>query len=436
MRKNEQDAEDRQRNDLRRRLSFLQFNAEDEENLKALSKVLTPHIGDLVQRFYRHLQQFEETGSVLSDELIATRLVALQRRYLERLTEGGYDSQYAAERLRIGQAHHRIGLAPRWYIGAYSLYIHLLVPLIFEAFSDDPTRIQKTLLSLTKILMLDMQLAIEAYINSYSEQLQEANRQLEAYNRDLERMVDQRTRERERLEIQLIQSERFAAIGQLAAHVAHEIRNPLSSIELNLDLLADEIASGPGMNVQEAQELLKSIRAVVERLDAIISEYLAFARLPQFEFEMESLNAVIQTFCKFVEPQLRRANVDLKTDLDPDLPLTLLDAEQIQRALHNFLKNAVEAMPDGGELLMTTRRNRDEIVLRIADTGHGIPEKDLQRIFDPFFTTKKEGTGLGLPLVQEIIKQHKGTISCSSVLGKGAEFVVTLPIQQREGTGD
>ncbi|MBI1925119.1 response regulator [Candidatus Poribacteria bacterium] len=257
-------------------------------------------------------------------------------------------------------------------------------------------------------------------------------------------------RERQQLEAQLIQSERFAAIGQLASHVAHEIRNPLSSIELNLDLLAEEIDNATGRTLPvepseippspplkrgvggisgEAQELLRAIRVEVERLNGIVSEYLAFARLPRFEFEMESLNTIIHAFCKFVEPQLHQASVALKTDLAPNLPDMLLDAEQIQRALHNFLKNAIEAMPEGGEFSIETHLESNQIVLRISDAGQGILPSDLQHIYALFFTTKKGGTGLGLPLAQEIIKQHQGTIHCDSVLGQGTQFTITFPIR-------
>jgi len=144
------------------------------------------------------------------------------------------------------------------------------------------------------------------------------------------------------------------------------------------------------------------------------------------------LNALLNTFCKFVEPQLRQAKVTLKTDLDSNVPHTLLDAEQIQRALHNFFKNAIEAMPQGGEFSIQTRLESDQMVLRIFDTGHSIPPTDLPHIFDPFFTTKKGGTGLGLPLAQEIIKQHQGTIYCESVPGKGTQFTIILPMRSEE----
>ena len=305
--------------DLQRRLSFLQFSQQDEEHLKALAEVFAPHIPDIVRSFYQHLQGFEETASLLTDELITARLLDAQRHYLERLTEGNYDHQYAAERSQIGHTHNRIGLAPKWYIGTYNLYIHLLIPLICQAYRDEPERAQNAILALMKVLMLDMQLAIDAYI------------------------------ERQQLEAHIIQSERFAAIGQLAARVAHEIRNPLSSVALNLDLLADEVTAGPKIDVAEANDLLQSIDNEAERLANIVSEYLGFARLSRFEFEHESLNTIVQTFCHLIEPQLQRAQITFSIELDENLPFTLLDAEQIQCILHNLLKNAIEAMPSGGD---------------------------------------------------------------------------------------
>ncbi len=388
--------------DLHTRLAFLKFSQQDEEHLKALSEVFAPYIPDIVRSFYQHLQKFEETASLLTDELITTRLLDAQQHYLERLTEGNYDQQYAAERSQIGYAHNRVGLAPRWYIGTYNLYIHLLIPLICQAYCDEPERAQNAILALTKVLMLDMQLAIETYI------------------------------ERQELEAEIIQSERFAAIGQLAARVAHELRNPLSSVELNLDLLADEVADGPEMDVAEAKDLLKSIHNEVERLANIVSEYLVFARLPRFEFERESLNTVIQTFCNFIEPQLQQAQITFAIELAENLPFTLLDAEQIQCVLHNLLKNAIEAMASGGEFSIRTSVESSWIVLRISDTGVGIPLPDQRRIFDPFFTTKKGGTGLGLSLAGEIIKHHQGTILCKSVVGQGTQFTITFPIRDEE----
>ena len=388
--------------DLQTRLSFLQFSRQDEEHLKALSEVFAPHIPDIVHSFYQHLQGFEATASLLTDELITARLLDAQRHYLERLTEGNYDQQYAAERSQIGHTHNRIGLAPKWYIGTYNLYIHLLIPLICQVYRDEPERTQNAILALMKVLMLDMQLAIDAYI------------------------------ERQQLEAQIIQSERFAAIGQLAARVAHEIRNPLSSVALNLDLLADEVADGPEIDVAEANDLLQSIDNEVRRLANIVSEYLGFARLSRFEFEHESLNTVVQTFCHLIEPQLQRAQITFSIELAENLPFTLLDIEQIHCVLHNFLKNAIEAMPSGGEFSIQTDVEYSRIVLRVSDTGVGIPLPDQQQIFDPFFTTKKSGTGLGLSLVGEIIKQHQGTILCRSVVGQGTQFIIMFPIRDEE----
>ncbi|MDE0187411.1 MAG: protoglobin domain-containing protein [Candidatus Poribacteria bacterium] len=386
-------------NDLQSRLSFFQFSHKDEEHLKSLSKVFAPHISDIVNRFYAHLQGFEETASLLTDESIATRLRETQRRFLERLTEGNYDQQNAVERSQIGHIYNRVGFAPKWYLGAYNLYFQLLIPLICQAYRDEPEYIQDAILALNKVLMLDMQSAVDTYI------------------------------EHQQIKTQIVQSEKFSAIGQLVAQVAHEIRNPLSSMELNLDLLADEIGDGANIDVGEAQELLQSVHNEVERLADIVSDYLSFARLPKFEFELEALNGVIRTFCNFVEPQLEQSNITCSTDLAENLPLTLLDDEQILRALHNFLKNAIEAMPSGGEFVIQTHLESSQIVMRISDTGMGIPLSNQKRIFDPFFTTKKEGTGLGLPLACEIIKHHQGTTFCESVVDQGTRFTITFPIR-------
>ena len=125
----------------------------------------------------------------------------------------------------------------------------------------------------------------------------------------------------------------------------------------------------------------------------------------------------------------------MKADLQENLPPTLLDDEQIQRALHNFLKNAIEAMDSSDEFSIQTYQESDQVVLRISDTAHGIPQADRRRIFDPFFTTKRSGTGLGLPLAQEIIKQHQGTILCESVVGKETQFTIKLPIRDSD-TGE
>jgi signal transduction histidine kinase len=384
--------------DAYRFLSFLQFSTQDEENLKALSEVFKPNIPDIVSSFYQYLQKFEDTSLLLTDDIIKTRLLKAQSRYLERLTQGNYDHQYLADRKRIGVTHSQVGLTTKWYIGAYNLYLHLLYPLIFQAYSDKPEQVQDSLLSLTKILMLDMQLAMDAYI------------------------------EHQQLESQHIQSERFTAIGQLAAQVAHEIRNPLSSIELNLDLLADEILDEPKAGTQESRNLLRSIRNEVDRLADIVSEYLTFARVPRFEFEEESMNAIVQKFCHFVKPQLHQSKITLKLDLDESLPSLLLDTEQIQRILHNFLKNGIEAMPEGGEFTFRTRTKSEHIVLEITDTGEGISHSDLKKIFDPFFTTKRDGTGLGLPIAQEVIKHHQGEILCESIPKKGTKFSITFPV--------
>lgn len=182
-------------NDWPLRKEYLQLTEEEEAGLKALQPLMLRHVDELVTAFYRHLLRFEETRKLLSDELIATRLKEAQKRYLLSLVSGPYDEQYREDRLRIGLVHDRIGLTPQWYLGAYALYLNLLQALIFEEFRDRPEQGQFLRTALTKIVFLDMELAIEAYINKSSQRLEFANRQLAELTRELEKGLAQKKRD-------------------------------------------------------------------------------------------------------------------------------------------------------------------------------------------------------------------------------------------------
>jgi len=171
----------------RSRKEFLRLSEEEEKALHAIKPLMARHVDELVDAFYRHLLAFAETRKLLSDELITTRLMHAQKRYLLSLVDGPYDEEYQQGRLTIGQVHERIGLTPQWYLGAYSLYFNLLRPLIFQELKDRPVQLQSVLTALTKVMFLDIQLAIEAYIGKSSERLEFANRQLATLSRELEK---------------------------------------------------------------------------------------------------------------------------------------------------------------------------------------------------------------------------------------------------------
>ena len=235
--------------------------------------------------------------------------------------------------------------------------------------------------------------------------------------------------ERKELEHQLLQSERLATIGEMSAKVAHEIRNPLSSISLNTELLYDEISNDNGEEKSDAENLIQSILNEVDTLTAISDEYLQFARFPKLETRPASINEVLIELTKFFNKEIVQRCISLKENYAPDLPQILLDTKQIKQAFLNILKNSFESMPEGGELSITTRLKDENVEVNITDTGSGINRSDIRRVFDPFYSTKVKGTGLGLALTMKTVEGHGGDINCESTIAKGTTMTISFPVE-------
>jgi signal transduction histidine kinase len=248
------------------------------------------------------------------------------------------------------------------------------------------------------------------------------------------------TIENSRLYEKMKERDRLAALGEMAAGLAHEIRNPLGAIKG-----AAQYLDPAGLQAGDA-EILNIIVEEVNRLDGVVAQFLAYSRpFPQAssgKFQPTDLNDVLWKTMKLVESDFPKA-VSLEMDLTPGLPQITADAEQLKQVFINLALNAVQAMPDGGRLTVRTRRphapvelalsdstprySADQVEVRFADTGAGIPEDALDRIFIPFYTTKTKGTGLGLAICQRIVKGHGGTIEVQSRVGEGTEFILRFP---------
>lgn len=228
----------------------------------------------------------------------------------------------------------------------------------------------------------------------------------------------------QRARSELVHAERLATIGKMAAHITHEIRNPLSSIGLNVELLEEEVARD-----KEAAQLLAAIKAEVDRLSRISEQYLSVARRPRPQLVRERVDDLARELVAFVRPELDRAGVAVEVAADDDLPEIELDESQLRQALLNLLRNAREAMPKGGSIAVRVRRAAaaSGVEITVDDTGAGIPEEARASIFDPFFTTKQRGTGLGLAVTRDIIEAHGGTIGCEPRSGGGTRFTIALP---------
>ena len=229
----------------------------------------------------------------------------------------------------------------------------------------------------------------------------------------------------QRARAELVQAERLATIGKMAAHITHEIRNPLSSIGLNVELLEEEVQK---TGEKEPMQLVAAIKSEVDRLSRIAEQYLSVARRPRPQLECERIDDLVRELMAFVRPELTRGAVVDRIEVDADVPDVLLDESQMRQALLNLIRNAREAMPKGGELSIAVRRAASGGVdLTIADTGTGIPEDVRPTIFDPFFTTKQRGTGLGLAVTREIVQTHRGEITCEPRPSGGTLFRIHLP---------
>jgi signal transduction histidine kinase len=239
-----------------------------------------------------------------------------------------------------------------------------------------------------------------------------------------ERMVGAVARAR----TEALSNERLAAIGKMAAHVTHEIRNPLSSIGLNVELLEEESLS------PDAKNLLSAIAREVGRLEQLSEEYLRVARLPSPRMEAEDVAALVRDVVAFTKKEMERAGLVVRVDVVEKVPSALFDEAQLRQALLNLLRNAREAMPKGGEIDVTVRAEGMSVVVLVDDRGSGISEEVRARIFDPFFSTKGEGTGLGLAITRQIVEAHGGNISCIDRDGGGTTFRIALPIAPARAT--
>ena len=227
--------------------------------------------------------------------------------------------------------------------------------------------------------------------------------------------------ERERLLAQ------YAEIASLAGGLAHEIRNPLSTIRMNLELLGEDAEELDDPRRQRMLRKIERIQLECGHLEEVLTAFLQFARAGELETELADLGAVVQEFITFYEPEAKRLGVELSPHLDSHLPPVRLDRSLLRQVLMNLALNAQQAMPDGGTLELQAYRSGDAVGLDIIDSGCGIDQSAQQRMFQAFFSTKPGGSGLGLPTARKIIEAHGGTIHCDSEPGRGSRFTIRLP---------
>ena len=246
---------------------------------------------------------------------------------------------------------------------------------------------------------------------------------------DLARAFNQMTHELSEQRERLVQAERVAAWRELARRLAHELKNPLFPLQITVENLERAKREHPAQFEEVFRESTATLLAELANLKAIIGRFSDFAKMPTPQFEPMQLNDLVRAVLKLVDAQLAASgNIHPEMHLDATLPSIEADPEQIKRALQNLVLNAMDAMPNGGTLRLTTRQYNSTVILEVADTGQGLTQEECARLFTPYYTTKHHGTGLGLAIVQSVVSDHGGTISVESQPDRGAIFRIELPV--------
>jgi signal transduction histidine kinase len=235
-------------------------------------------------------------------------------------------------------------------------------------------------------------------------------------------------RKNRQLEQSRLAAERRSYVGLLASGLAHEIRNPLNAMNMNLQMLEEEMGTVEGFHGGEMHELVTSTKSEIKRLENLASNFLQYARPGPPRFESKDMNQVLQAVASFLQADFRQRGVELRTDLEPLLPTVDIDETQFKQAVINLLVNARQVVGDGGVVRLVSRAGSGgEIVVEVRDNGPGVPEDVRDKIFEVFYSSRGGGTGLGLPIARQIVERHGGMIGLETTEGEGSTFWIRLP---------
>jgi signal transduction histidine kinase len=223
----------------------------------------------------------------------------------------------------------------------------------------------------------------------------------------------------------------YAELAQIAGSLAHEIKNPLSVIRMNMELVEEELVDAESPRERRVWTKIQTVHDQCVRLERLLNDFLKFAKLRDLELAVGSLNKQITTILDMYEAQAQSQNVEIVRYLDPELPAMRMDSETLQAALANLIKNALESMGDGGELTVRTHLTPSGIAMDLIDTGCGMSEDTALNMFTAFYTTKPAGSGLGLPMARKVVSAHGGRIGVESEEGHGTKFTLEFPTPAR-----
>lgn len=379
---------------------YVAWTEADAIRVGALLPLIEPAFSEIVEDFYEEIRRHPRAmESISGGESQINRLKQTLRNWLEDLIRGPYDEAFVARRFQVGRRHVEIGLAQYYANAALSRIRGNLIRIIHERWTGSPEELRATISAFDRLLDLDLAIIEFAYQTEFTAREQRI--------------------------------ERLATMGKIAAGIAHELRNPLNAIKTSVYYLLN--AKQP--TAEKQREHLERIDRQVNLSDRVITALSDFARMPQPNFESVSLPEFL---LHVIETNSVPETINVTIDCADEIPQVLADPSQLSIAIGNLVRNAVDAMPQGGSL--TLRASRDlslgpqeeaPVILEVIDTGSGIPPEIVSRVMEPLFSTKARGLGLGLALCRAIVDKHNGRVTVRSQPGVGSVFsVALLPAQE------
>ncbi|WP_096200478.1 protoglobin domain-containing protein [Bacillus sp. FJAT-45350] len=376
-------------------LRFLDLTSEDLLVVKRMQPFITKHIDLLVDSFYQVIIQVEELKEIIGTHSSMERLETTLKVHLIELFNGKIDEQFINKRLKVAEIHFSIGLKPRWYMGAFHNLQNKLFRLIEEQITD-PKENTLYINVATKILNLEQQLVLEAYEKESK---------------------DYHTRQNELL----IKAEKLSVVGQLAAGFAHEIRNPLTTLKGFTQYFKAEAK-------EKHLPIYDLLLSELDRLESITNEFMIVAKPQKNNYKDADVKQILVQVLSLLNPQALMNNIQFIIQTEKEIPIISCNENQLKQVFINLLKNAMEAMPDGGDILLQMETCEKKVILiKVIDSGIGISKECISKIGEPFYSLKEKGTGLGLMVTYKIIEAHNGKVEFFSQPNKGTTVTITLP---------
>ncbi|HVM97648.1 MAG TPA: protoglobin domain-containing protein [Candidatus Acidoferrales bacterium] len=401
-----------------RRLAFLDLGEKDEALLKELRDFARQHVDEIVEEFYAHLWTFEETRQILGDDATVARLKNLQRAYFLRLTDGQFDAEYFDSRLRVGDTHQRINLEPRWYIGTYNLYLRLLIDRLRDHYGGDAQHFAALVKAVSKVIFLDIGLAIDAYITGgYVERelAQEYRRIAEVAERTLQ----------EKAEVERMKTD-------LTNMIVHDLKGPIGGILTVAQLALRKRGGSAESNVKRFEQIQRSARDLLRMIENLLEiDQMEGERL-ELRVEPVDIGSLLGECADEYHAAAEMAGQTIAVSIGDDVPVIATDLWLLRRVLNNLVVNAIRHSGTMGCIELAAQPLDGNVEIRVRDSGRGLSFEDQAILFQKDRSELRRGenrddTGLGLVFCKMATEVMGGKIAVESEPGKGATFIVTLP---------